>query len=921
MDTEEGLKDYRSTTNTPRVDNEDIAAHHSERWQNQAMYVGLHFAHNPNRTKRRKHRHRHHHKDRHGDKNADHNEGDSSKPLLGAVVEEDGDRRGETPPSQRVQFLLGQEDCDEDHMSHDIFCEMEELRPVGDDGDVEWKEIARWIKFEEDVEEGGERWSKPHVATLSLHSLFELRKGILSGTVMLDLAASNIQEITELVLDNMVSSKQLEEEHRDKVQEVLLSRHRHQHERANKGLPIIRSLADIGKKHSSKGLDDHKDGGSGHPEKHLGDSLKDGNNKGNLSKRGSSKDFHDENGGLTDTPSTQKFNEHFLKKIPQGAEASNVLVGEVDFLNHPIIAFVRLAKAQMLGDLTEVPVPTRFIFILLGPIGNQSRYHEIGRSIATLMSDEVFHDVAYKAKNRGDLLCGIDEFLDQVTVLPPGEWDPTIRIEPPKSVPSQEGRKAVHPPGGLPNGLAGADTDDHDGADEHGDSLVRTGKIFGGLRADISRKAPFYLSDFKDVLHVQCIASIFFMYFACLTPIITFGGLLGSATDDNMAAMESLLAGAICGISYHMFSGQPLTIIGSTGPVLVFETIVFNFCDSHDLHFLALRFWIGLWVCLILLFIVAFDLSALVRFITRFTEESFACLIALIFIYEAFKKLVHILDHDGVYREFDPAYPPKYECACINTNDSSLILMDKNVTGQWIHEDEDECKKLGGELEGMGCAYRPDVFFFCCLLFLGTFVVAYFLKAFRNKTYFPSRVRGIISDFAVMIAIVSMVGVEALVGLRTPKLNVPEEFKPTRDDRGWVVDPFKNPWWCAFAAIIPALLATILIFMDQQITAVIVNRKENKLRKGCGYHLDLFLIAIQIGICSVLGIPWFVAATVLSINHVRSLTMESESAAPGEKPRFLGIREQRVTGIVVFLMVGISVTLGPFLKVHSPISS
>lgn len=50
---------------------------------------------------------------------------------------------------------------------------------------------------------------------------------------------------------------------------------------------------------------------------------------------------------------------------------------------------------------------------------------------------QIFHDVAYKAKDRGDLLAGIDEFLDQVTVLPPGEWDPSIRIEPPKSVPSQ----------------------------------------------------------------------------------------------------------------------------------------------------------------------------------------------------------------------------------------------------------------------------------------------------------------------------------------------------------------------------------------------------------------------------------------------------------------------------------------------------
>ena len=78
-----------------------------------------------------------------------------------------------------------------------------------------------------------------------------------------------------------------------------------------------------------------------------------------------------------------------MKKIPVGAQASNILVGEVDFLKQPIIAFVRLAKAILLSDLTEVPVPSRFIFVMLGPQGHQSRYHEIGRSIATLMSDEV----------------------------------------------------------------------------------------------------------------------------------------------------------------------------------------------------------------------------------------------------------------------------------------------------------------------------------------------------------------------------------------------------------------------------------------------------------------------------------------------------------------------------------------------------
>jgi hypothetical protein len=48
--------------------------------------------------------------------------------------------------------------------------------------------------------------------------------------------------------------------------------------------------------------------------------------------------------------------------------------------------------------------------------------------------------VAYKARNREDLIAGIDEFLDEVIVLPPGEWDPNIRIEPPKKVPSADKR-------------------------------------------------------------------------------------------------------------------------------------------------------------------------------------------------------------------------------------------------------------------------------------------------------------------------------------------------------------------------------------------------------------------------------------------------------------------------------------------------
>lgn len=66
---------------------------------------------------------------------------------------------------------------------------------------------------------------------------------------------------------------------------------------------------------------------------------------------------------------------------------------------------------------------------------------DTGRELSSLsLPRQLFSGVAYKARNREDLIAGIDEFLDEVIVLPPGEWDPNIRIEPPKKVPSADKR-------------------------------------------------------------------------------------------------------------------------------------------------------------------------------------------------------------------------------------------------------------------------------------------------------------------------------------------------------------------------------------------------------------------------------------------------------------------------------------------------
>uniref|UniRef100_A0A8C7TTE2 Anion exchange protein n=1 Tax=Oncorhynchus mykiss TaxID=8022 RepID=A0A8C7TTE2_ONCMY len=804
-----------------------------------------------------------------------------------------------SPAAERLRYILGEED---DMPTPTLFTEMDTLQQDGDE--LEWKESARWVKFEEKVEEGGERWSKPHVSTLSLHSLFELRTCIQTGTVLLDLEGYSLPQIVDEIIEQQVDEGMLSPDLREKISFVLLRKHRHQTKK-----PIHRSLADMGKASG---------GGARECPSALWSSMNPLHILSNclyvlccFAGHAQSRSMND----ISDTPSTDQLRNKFMKKIPRDAEASNVLVGEVDFLDKPFVAFVRLAQATTLGGLTEVPVPTRFLFILLGPTGKAKSYNQIGRAIATLMVDDLFSDVAYKARDREDLIAGIDEFLDEVIVLPPGEWDPKIRIEPPKKVTSADKRlDSSHFP--LLNNNTLHFLIEMPVAHELGEELAHTGRFCGGLFLDIKRKIPWLLSDFYEGFHIQSISAVLFIYLGCITNAITFGGLLGDATDNYQGVMESFLGTALSGTVFCLFSGQPLIILSSTGPILIFEKLLFEFSKNNGIDYMELRLWIGIHSCLQCFLLVATDASYIIKYMTRFTEEGFSSLISFIFISDAIKKMMGSFKYYPINTDFKPDYVTAYKCECLAPDPSESILSCiKYYCLDWSQLSKKECVKYGGSLVGNTCKYVPDLALMSFILFFGTYSMTVSLKKFKFSRYFPTKLRKLISDFSIFMAIMTFVGLDRLIGLKTPKLIVPTEFKPTRPDRGWIVLPFgKNPWWVYLASFVPALLVTILIFMDQQISAVIVNRKENKLRKGCGYHLDLFWVGVLMAACSFLGLPWYVAATVISIAHIDSLKMESESSAPGEQPQFLGVREQRLTGILVFVLTGVSIFLAPILQ-------
>ncbi|XP_018613266.1 anion exchange protein 2a isoform X1 [Scleropages formosus] len=779
-----------------------------------------------------------------------------------------------------------------DRTPHEVFVELNELI-MDKNQEMQWRETARWIKFEEDVEEETERWGKPHVASLSFRSLLELRRTIAHGAVLLDLDQKTLPGIAHQVVEQMIISDQITAADRANVLRALLLKHSHPSDEKEHTFPRNISASSLG----SLMVHHHSSNHIAQPEPCVTEPLMGGltASSENDARIDIDKNEKEATPVLGMHRSKSKHELKLLEKIPENAEATVVLVGSVDFLEQPTMAFVRLQEAVLLESVLEVPIPVRFLFVLLGPPSTNMDYHEIGRSISTLMSDKQFHDAAYLADERQDLLNAINSFLDCSIVLPPSEvggeellrsvarfqremlrkreeQEIKLLAKEPKSPEEKEALLTPFKPSDDP--------------------LQRTGRLFGGLIRDARRRYPKYASDFKDALNAQCMAAVIFIYFAALSPAITFGGLLGEKTDGLIGVSELIIATAMQGILFCLLGAQPLLVVGFSGPLLVFEEAFFSFCKANQMEYLTGRVWIGFWLIIIVVLMVAFEGSFLVRFVSRFTQEIFAFLISLIFIYETFSKLAKIFQEH-----------PLRSCS---PNTTTLMNRDRG----------------NGTTAATAVRTRgePNTALLSLVLMSGTFFIAFYLRKFKNSAFFPGRLRRVIGDFGVPIAILIMVLVDySIEDTYTQKLSVPLGFSVTSPEkRGWVINPLGSdgqfPIWMMAASILPAVLVFILIFMETQITSLIVSKKERMLVKGSGFHLDLLIIVAMGGVSAIFGLPWLAAATVRSVTHANALTVMSKAVAPGDKPRIQEVKEQRVTGLLVAVLVGLSIVIGELLR-------
>ncbi|KAL1244058.1 Electroneutral sodium bicarbonate exchanger [Trichinella spiralis] len=730
---------------------------------------------------------------------------------------------GENGTVQRLCSIM-EEDAvgPSENLPHPIFCEMLKLSDIKDENRFSaacWRELSRWIKYEEMVETGSSRCLRS------------------CGEILLDVNADSFAVLADKITESWGKSASLSRAEIKQCKEILMAPKYH----------LIGSKFGSGKESSGSGNDSFY----------------------NLLEP-----LHEESIAAIakgdKTYGTRSVHFNLLRKLQKDTEGACILIGSPDFLTYPLVQFVRLKTATVMKNLFEIPIPTRFLYILLIPKDHMARDSDtIGRCMGTLFVDEVFSHICYKAKDNLHLCYGIDEFLSQSTIVPAGRLSTQNRLEPHDNLLPQ--KRCF---GGQPTELIRSLSQ----TPETEVKLHRTGKLFGGLVEDIKTKTPWYWSDFRDAFRgriTQTIAAAIFLFFANVSKIITFG---------------------------------------ATGPCLVFEVIMDVLCRKQGFDFLLIRLWVGLWTGFMLIIFVAIDASAFVAFITRFTEEAFATLISLIFLVKAVEELMEISYDTPVVTSVQNIFTSPCYCKFYSNDSATLHEPYLLPPSTLANSSREACLFDGGVIEGMQCFYKPDVFMFSIILFFATFFIAFGLKLFRHSSFFSSKVRHVVADFNVTIAILLMTAAKWAVGTDVPCLEVPDKLNPTRE-RDWILNPLDvKPWWMALACFLPACFFSILILMDQNITSVIINRPENKLKKGYGYHLDLAVIAVLMVVCSIFGIPFYVAATVISLMHVESLRIMSETTAPGDAPQFLGLKEQRFTALVAHLLIGLSVFLTPFMK-------
>lgn len=180
---------------------------------------------------------------------------------------------------------------------------------------------------------------------------------------------------------------------------------------------------------------------------------------------------------------------------------------------------------------------------------------------------------------------------------------------------------------------------------------LRPLRLFRGMYHDVIRRLPYYPSDITDAWTYRTVASIIRMYFVkyvsfssvgkecvwlivcSMLPAIAYTLDMYRRTDGFFGINEALFSSALAAMMFSIFAAQPLTIVGITGLISLFNYTIFDIVTRYEPaiypNFMA---WTGIWAAIFHWIVAACNLCDYMRYVTDFSSEAFGMYVGIIYL-------------------------------------------------------------------------------------------------------------------------------------------------------------------------------------------------------------------------------------------------------------------------------------------------
>ncbi|THV87828.1 hypothetical protein D6D29_00421 [Aureobasidium pullulans] len=402
--------------------------------------------------------------------------------------------------------------------------------------------------------------------------------------------------------------------------------------------------------------------------------------------------------------------------------------------------------------------------------------------------------------------------------------------------------------------------------------MLRPGR---GMYHDVKRRLPYYWSDIRDAFTYRAFAATVRMYFVNLLPALAFLLDMERHTDGFFGVNEALFSSALAAIVFSTLAAQPLTIVGITGLISLFNYTIYDIAVRQGIGNLYPEFlaWVSIWAA-ITHWITSFgNLCDYMRFITDFSSNAFGMYVGIIYMIKGVQELI---------AQFS----------------------------QSTHE----------------------AGFLSIVVALCYWATVYALEMLPHTVVFTPVTRKLLSDYAYPIATLFWTGFVHIPGTikQADVLTLPRTraFYPTVD-RSWLIHFWTLPVKWVFVALPIGILVTLLFYYDHNVSSIGAQARQYPLKKPAGFHWDFALLGATCFIAGIIGIPLPNGLVPQAPVHTDSLTeykdklvisheTEDENGQPMERRRKVfeaeSVVEQRISHFLMGLAI-VGTMTGPLLIV------